>query len=298
MQRKKENKCSDKVMDQYDKLHRKISNIQYLKNTNSRRRRQIEINYRVKLAVSIVTIVLLFAVMMATMFKNPDKRSENINNSIFSESESLEAPSNSSSISAQELKEKSFAKWNESCDWSMKVINSANKIADNYTMAFGEYQSYKVDERIVPYLKDMIQKASNDGINLKIISAYRTQEKQRSLYNAQVALEKKNGVPAAQAEEVAAKTVARPGTSEHQTGLAIDFNNLTQRFTDTKEYAWLDAHAHEYGFIQRYSREKSDITSVINEPWHYRFVGKENAKLIKDSGLCLEEYVYKLEQGK
>ena len=94
-----------------------------------------------------------------------------------------------------------------------------------------------------------------------------------------------------QAEVEAATVIARPWTSEHQLGLAVDFNEVEWWFEDTEQFKWLDAHAHEYGFIMRYPEDKQDKTAVIYEPWHYRYVGIENAKAIKESGLCLEEFV-------
>ena len=89
----------------------------------------------------------------------------------------------------------------------------------------------------------------------------------------------------------AATEVARPGTSEHNLGLAVDFNSVEQNFENTEAFNWLNKHCTEYGFILRYSASTQDITGVIYEPWHYRYVGKENAKKIMKSGLTLEEYV-------
>lgn len=85
--------------------------------------------------------------------------------------------------------------------------------------------------------------------------------------------------------------VAAPGTSEHQTGLAVDINGDGTRSTSDEVYGWLLEHAHEYGFIQRYPAGKSEITGILNEPWHYRYVGLSDAAQIKQSGLCLEEYL-------
>ena len=94
-----------------------------------------------------------------------------------------------------------------------------------------------------------------------------------------------------QAEIRAATAVARPRTSEHELGLAVDFNSVEENFEDTKEFKWLKENAHKYGFIMRYPKENQDLTAVIYEPWHYRYVGIENALEIKNSGLCLEEFL-------
>ena len=96
-----------------------------------------------------------------------------------------------------------------------------------------------------------------------------------------------------EAEKRAERVVARPKASEHNTGLAVDFNGVSNDFYKTKEYKWLMDNAQKYGFIERYQKKWKDYTGVIYEPWHFRYVGKENAPKIKDSGLCLEEYVEK-----
>ena len=99
-----------------------------------------------------------------------------------------------------------------------------------------------------------------------------------------------------QAESEAEIAVARPGYSEHNTGLAIDFNGVSADFENTKEFQWLQEHGAEYGFIPRYPKGKEGITHIMYEPWHYRYVGVEAAKEIKESGMCLEEYIEKLDR--
>ena len=95
----------------------------------------------------------------------------------------------------------------------------------------------------------------------------------------------------ADAAKKAATVILPPGTSEHHLGLAMDICNTNSSFSSQKEYKWLMEHAHEYGFILRYTADKQSITGIIPEPWHWRYVGVEHAKKIKDSGLCLEEYL-------
>lgn len=94
-----------------------------------------------------------------------------------------------------------------------------------------------------------------------------------------------------EAEAEAATVVARPGTSEHHTGLAADFNMASDSFETTPMYEWLQENAEDYGFIMRYSSEKQPVTGVIHESWHYRFVGINTAKEINRLGMCLEEYL-------
>lgn len=129
---------------------------------------------------------------------------------------------------------------------------------------------------------EMVQAASNDGLSLYICSAYRSYADQEYQYNI---FAQERGVQ--EADEVS----ARPGHSEHQTGLAIDVNSTEFSFEDTDEAKWLAEHCTEYGFIIRFPKGKEQITGFEYEPWHIRYLGIETAKKVKESGLCLEEYL-------
>ena len=149
----------------------------------------------------------------------------------------------------------------------------------------------QLDKDVMPYVEAMIEAAWDDGVELYILSPYRSYDTQVGLFNAEVKKWKNKGMGQKEAEEKASTVVARPGTSEHHTGLAIDFNSVEDSFENTKMYKWLDKNAQDYGFILRYTEEKQSITGVIHESWHWRFVGINEAKKIKASGLCLEEYL-------
>ncbi len=122
--------------------------------------------------------------------------------------------------------------------------------------------------------------ASQDGISIYSISGYRSYQTQTNLYNRYCA---RDGQAAADTYS------ARPGHSEHQTGLAIDVNSLSHTFADTAEGKWLAANAHKFGFIIRYTKDKQSVTGYAYEPWHIRYIG-DLAEDIYNSGLCLEEY--------
>lgn len=94
-----------------------------------------------------------------------------------------------------------------------------------------------------------------------------------------------------EAEEMTLKIINKPGTSEHNLGLAVDFNYVNLDFENTKGFRWLKNNAENYGFILRYKKEKEDITKVEYEPWHWRYVGKEHAILMNRLDMCLEEYI-------
>ena len=128
---------------------------------------------------------------------------------------------------------------------------------------------------------EMQEAAAEEGIKLWVQSGFRTYDRQEELYNRYA-----NEHGADYAEEYS----ARPGYSEHQTGLSFDVNEAGTNFEETKEGVWIDEHAHEYGFIIRFPEGKKDFTGYEFEPWHLRYVGKELAGHLRDSGECLEEY--------
>ncbi len=196
--------------------------------------------------------------------------------------------------------------------WQMYLANPWNPVPDNWLeMEYGDEGLAKVnqqyrpnpavnsqlyfDARAIDYLHAMIEAAEDDGINLDVISAYRTNEFQTGNFQRQVNSVKANnpGISDEEAREIAATVVAKPGTSEHQLGLAVDFNSVEDSFRNTRAYKWLVENCTDYGFILRYEEAKQDKTGIIPEPWHYRYVGVRNAKLIEASGLCMEEFIEK-----
>lgn len=156
-----------------------------------------------------------------------------------------------------------------------------------------------VDARAYPDLQDMLGDMSQAGLSPLICSSYRSQERQQELYDNKVQRVMDEGVSLEAAQAEAARWVARPGTSEHQTGLAVDIVSLSNQMLDetqesTPEFQWLAENAWKYGFILRYPNDKSEKTGIAYEPWHFRFVGKEAAEEMHDLGLCLEEYLESL----
>ena len=156
-----------------------------------------------------------------------------------------------------------------------------------------------VDARAYPDLQDMLGDMSQAGLSPLICSSYRSQERQQELYDNKVQRVMAEGASREAAQAEAARWVARPGTSEHQTGLAVDIVSLSNQMLDetqesTPEFQWLAENAWKYGFILRYPNDKSEKTGIAYEPWHFRFVGKEAAEEMHDLGLCLEEYLESL----
>lgn len=149
-------------------------------------------------------------------------------------------------------------------------------------------------------MEAMLKEAAANGYtSLSITSAYRSYNYQQQLFNNQVAALRPSYGD--KANEKAAEAVALPGTSEHQTGLCADLHNLpsaSQAFANKKEYTWLVQNCAKFGFILRYPKNKTDITKIMFEPWHYRYVGRYHAEIIMQEGLCLEEYMQMIGNAK
>ena len=142
----------------------------------------------------------------------------------------------------------------------------------------------------------MLKDARKEGLSLTLCSAYRSYKKQTTLFNNKVQKYMNQGLSKVEAEKKAKLSVAYPGTSEHHTGLAADimasyYPTLDEKQAETPEAKWLMANCHKYGFILRYPNDKTHITGIIFEPWHYRYVGVEAATEIMEKGLTLEEYL-------
>lgn len=176
------------------------------------------------------------------------------------------------------------------------LINGENPLPDEYDTAVRQYlveidSKYRnnnyvtqIHRDVYPYITAMVAAAQADGVDLKVWSPFRSYSIQNDLFQRQVA--RMGGD-----EQKAATVVARPGTSEHNTGLCADFNMADDAFESKPMYKWMCENAENYGFILRYPKDKQSVTGVIYESWHWRFVGINNAKEINKLGVTLEEYV-------
>ena len=175
--------------------------------------------------------------------------------------------------------------------WELMLVNSTHPIASDYEPALVALDNgEKVDERMYPYLQEMFDDARSEGIELYVRSGYRSYDEQKALYDSQVQAYLDQGYNEEEAEQQTLAYTAAPGTSEHETGLAVDINTADDNISgDTAQ--WLNENACDIGFIQRYASDKTDITGVLNEPWHYRYVGKKAAEVMTEKNLCLEEYL-------
>lgn len=174
------------------------------------------------------------------------------------------------------------------------LVNKDNKIPDDYKANLLEYEGHFIDSSIASSLDKMVKSAKREGINLKINTAYRDRNEQQEIYERRVNLYVKKGNTKEQAVSKTNLEVQKPGYSEHETGLALDFSNPNKPEENADMWKWLESNSYKYGFILRYPKDKTNITKVSNEEWHYRYVGKDIAKEMKMTGECLEEYVNNL----
>lgn len=182
----------------------------------------------------------------------------------------------------------------------LTLVNPWHEVPEGYFVELDTVEGYLVDRRAANALTQMLSDCRAAGFAPIICSAYRTQEYQEMLYRNKIMRLLAEGVPNKDAPALAAKSVALPGTSEHQLGLAVDlisetYTNLDQWQERTEVQQWLMANCYDYGFILRYPNGTSDTTGIIYEPWHYRYVGALTAKAVKNSGLVFEDYLESLE---
>lgn len=187
----------------------------------------------------------------------------------------------------------------DAADWRLVLINKQHPISQDYEFKLGkmsiETKNILLDDRIIDDLLLMMQAAKEDGLSLVIRSPYRTFDRQESNFNERIREYMQKGLSYMEAYKVTSQVITVPGCSEHEVGLALDitcesYRDLTQGFEDTKEGQWLADHSYEYGFILRYPEEKEYITSIVYEPWHFRYVGRDAASVMKEENLCLEEF--------
>ena len=184
-------------------------------------------------------------------------------------------------------------------DWLLTLVNNNVPLPEGWsieTEVAEESNQKELAAVAAQAYRQMKQAAAAEGIDLLLCSGYRTVEYQENLFSQQKQKWLDKGYSEEDAYNEAKKVVAVPGYSEHNSGLAADIvtpkhQNLDDAFGDTDAAKWMFEHAPEYGFILRYPENKQAITGIIYEPWHYRYVGVENAKAITASGKCLEEYL-------
>ena len=223
---------------------------------------------------------------------------QSIADSAVSSAENTAAPANALGLTADEARAML-------ADPLMVLVNHTSKMPDDYTFDTKECGSATAVNKTLQTAAcdaflSMQKAAAADGVTVWMQSGYRSVKYQTSLYERKTKYYLDKGYDNATAKEKAAAVVNPPGYSEHNCGLAADLNSpehtgLDEGFEKTAAFRWLCEHAGDYGFILRYPKDAEDKTEIIYEPWHWRYVGVENAAKINASGLCFEEYIETLQ---
>ena len=223
---------------------------------------------------------------------------QSIADSTVSSAENTAAPANALGLTADEARAMLT-------DPLMVLVNHTNKMPDDYTFDTKECGSATAVNKTLQTVAcdaflEMQKAAAADGVTVWMQSGYRSVKYQTSLYERKTKYYLDKGYDNATAKEKAAAVVNPPGYSEHNCGLAADLNSpehtgLDEGFEKTAAFRWLCEHAGDYGFILRYPKDAEDKTEIIYEPWHWRYVGVENAAKINASGLCFEDYIETLQ---
>ena len=223
---------------------------------------------------------------------------QSIADSTVSSAENTAAPANALGLTADEAR-------TMLADPLMVLVNHTSKMPDDYTFDTKECGSATAVNKTLQTVAcdaflSMQKAAAADGVTVWMQSGYRSVKYQTSLYERKTKYYLDKGYDNATAKEKAAAVVNPPGYSEHNCGLAADLNSpehtgLDEGFEKTAAFRWLCEHAGDYGFILRYPKDAEDKTEIIYEPWHWRYVGVENAAKINASGLCFEDYIETLQ---
>ena len=224
---------------------------------------------------------------------------QSIADSTVSSAENTAAPANALGLTADEARAML-------ADPLMVLVNHTSKMPDDYTFDTKECGSATAVNKTLQTVAcdaflSMQKAAAADGVTVWMQSGYRSVKYQTSLYERKTKYYLDKGYDNATAKEKAAAVVNPPGYSEHNCGLAADLNSpehtgLDEGFEKTAAFRWLCEHAGDYGFILRYPKDAEDKTEIIYEPWHWRYVGVENAAKINASGLCFEDYIETLQR--
>ena len=223
---------------------------------------------------------------------------QSIADSTVSSAENTAAPANALGLTADEARAML-------ADPLLVLVNHTSKMPDDYTFDTKECGSATAVNKTLQTVAcdaflSMQKAAAADGVTVWMQSGYRSVKYQTSLYERKTKYYLDKGYDNATAKEKAAAVVNPPGYSEHNCGLAADLNSpehtgLDEGFEKTAAFRWLCEHAGDYGFILRYPKDAEDKTEIIYEPWHWRYVGVENAAKINASGLCFEDYIETLQ---
>lgn len=302
-------------------------NIQSRNSAKKKKRNATMSIFTLLIVLVIAVMIIVFLAVMINGSDTSEPETPDVSSGISTGSSAVESADTSADMSADESTDVSDDTSTAETEYTYKIditdylwaiepedrdaylvlVNSENPLSSAYIPENLEKvrktREDRKQERMVKCaeaaLYAFLKEAAEYGIdNVTVTSAYRSYNKQSYLFENKVKklLEPDNTSykTREEAEAAAATVVARPGTSEHQTGLVCDMHNMSsaqQSFANTEAAQWLAENAYKFGFILRYEKDKQDITHIIYEPWHFRYVGRYHATQMKNLHMCLEEYV-------
>lgn len=240
---------------------------------------------RMKKFMILIVVFIVAITCRIYLMKNDDSMSEkSLNNEIYE--------NKNNTIKKDEKKEIKLD------DWRITLVNYENILPEEYEIELANIDNIRqFDKRAIDELFAMMRALKTNGIyNIWVQSSYRSVKRQTEIFEEKTKKYMLQGNSREEAEELTLQTINKPGTSDHNLGLAVDFNYVDYAFEELKGFKWLQENAENYGFILRYRKDKETITKVNYEPWHWRYVGVEHAKKINELDMCLEEYVEYLKQ--
>jgi LAS superfamily LD-carboxypeptidase LdcB len=281
--------------------NRVIKNI----DNNSKHLKRVEAVRRMKIRLGIILSgVLIGIILMVTILATRDNRETNGTDHTTSEAESSYSAGYSPTHSLGEdttslgmgpfLNEIQIV---EEERWKLLLVNWENPIPEDFQVTLENVEGeFLLDIRIIQPFQDMLYSMRTQGLSPVLVFAYRSNEHQATLFENNVARYMSYGLSLEEATQEARRLVAAPGTSEHETGLAVDilsvdYQHLPHDFGQSPEGIWLANYSADFGFILRYPRDTEHITGIIYEPWHFRYVGIEIARYITYHNITLEEFL-------
>lgn len=261
----------------------------------SRRRRKKRIQLFLNFFMLVCILVIVFCI---GVLRNREKETDSdIRNFVSSIADVADESESRMGDSDSETEDSDSESEDYGGDWYLILVNKWNPLPENTDIETVELSNgERVDKRVYPHLQAMFDDARADGIYPIVRSGFRTRQEQEDIYYDRIKEYQGQGLSEEEARLETELWVAVPGTSEHELGLAVDINADKIHSEGAEVYTWLKDHAHLYGFINRYPLNKTEITGVANEPWHYRYVGVEAATEIYGKGICLEEYLGRVER--
>lgn len=266
--------------------------------TNSRKTVQRKLNKR---KVIITLAIFLLMIMLIIKIVKKDEKIEIASNNDVTQTNTInETPVIREQEQNQNQVQTPPEVKKEITDWNLRLANSENVLPEDFKVELANIDSTRqFDARAIQYLNKMMNDMKKDKIaNVWVQSAYRSVARQKELYNNSVNKYLKQGKTREEAERLTDQFIAKPGSSDHNLGLAVDFNSVDNKFEDLAAFKWLEKNAENYGFVLRFPKDKTEITKIEYESWHWRYVGEEHAKKMNELHMCLEEYIEYLQNKK